>query len=254
MKPARNFDDLAELVALLRKECPWDRRQTHDSIKDNLIEEAYEVVEAIDNRDPDELRKELGDLLLQVLFHSRMAAEAGSFTIADVIEEISDKLIRRHPHIFGGRKVGNEKEVAENWETIKLSEGKNSILDGLPDRLPALIRASRMQEKASSIGFDWAEWELAFRKLDEEIAEWKEAIGSGNEEAYREEFGDLLFSIVNVGRLLNIDAEDALRKTNKKFENRFRHIEKRLRENNIAFRDATLEVMDRFWEEAKKEE
>lgn len=254
MKPARNFDDLAELVALLRKECPWDRRQTHDSIKDNLIEEAYEVVEAIDNRDPDELRKELGDLLLQVLFHSRMAAEAGSFTIADVIEEISDKLIRRHPHIFGDHKVGNEKEVAENWETIKLSEGKNSILDGLPDRLPALIRASRMQEKASSIGFDWAEWELAFRKLDEEIAEWKEAIGSGNEEAYREEFGDLLFSIVNVGRLLNIDAEDALRKTNKKFENRFRHIEKRLRENNIAFRDATLEVMDRFWEEAKKEE
>lgn len=254
MKPARNFDDLAELVALLRKECPWDRRQTHDSIKDNLIEEAYEVVEAIDNRDPDELRKELGDLLLQVLFHSRMAAEAGSFTIADVIEEIFDKLIRRHPHIFGDHKVGNEKEVAENWETIKLSEGKNSILDGLPDRLPALIRASRMQEKASSIGFDWAEWELAFRKLDEEIAEWKEAIGSGNEEAYREEFGDLLFSIVNVGRLLNIDAEDALRKTNKKFENRFRHIEKRLRENNIAFRDATLEVMDRFWEEAKKEE
>lgn len=251
MKPSRKFEDLVELVAILRKECPWDRKQTHESIKDNLIEEAYEAIEAIDNNDFDEFRKELGDLLLHVLFHSRMADEKKEFDIGDVIYTLMEKLIRRHPHVFGDTAVNGEGEVAENWENIKLKEGKKSTLDGLPVHLPALIRAQRMQEKAANVGFDWPEWEQAWEKLDEELDEFKDTLKAGDQQKSEDEFGDLLFSLVNVSRYFEMNAEDSLRKTNAKFEIRFRYIEKKLKEEGKALKDATLEEMDHYWNEAK---
>jgi XTP/dITP diphosphohydrolase len=252
MKPSKEFDELVRLVSILRKKCPWDRKQTHESIKDNLIEEAYEVVEAIDKKNTDELKKELGDLLLHVLFHSRIAEEKKTFSIDDVIQGISEKLIRRHPHVFEDAVIDSDHQVAENWENIKLKEGKSSILDGLPERLPALIRAQRMQEKAGNVGFDWAEWELAWEKLNEEINEWREAVGQQDQDLRKNEFGDLLFSLVNVGRLLQLNAEDALRKANRKFENRFRYIEEHLKAGNKDLASSTLEEMDELWEEAKR--
>lgn len=251
MKPSKEFDELVTLVSILRKECPWDRKQTHESIKDNLIEEAYEVVEAIDRKKTDELKKELGDLLLHVLFHSRIAEEKKEFSIDDVIQSISEKLIRRHPHVFENAAVDSDHQVAENWENIKLKEGKSSILDGLPERLPALIRAQRMQEKAGNVGFDWSEWELAWEKLNEEIDEWREAVGQQDQENRKNEFGDLLFSLVNVGRLLQLNAEDSLRQANRKFENRFRYIEEHLKAGNKDLASSSLEEMDELWDEAK---
>ncbi len=251
MKPSDKFEDFVKLVAILRKECPWDRKQTHHSVKDNLIEEAYEAVEAIDEENFDELSKELGDLLLHVVFHSKMASEKNHFTINDVILKISEKLIRRHPHVFGTKEVKNEVEVASNWESIKLTEGKESILDGVPKHLPGLIRAHRMQEKAANVGFDWAEWQLAWEKLNEEIDEWREAVLHQSDVEKREEFGDLMFSLVNVGRLMKIDAEDAIRQANKKFDYRFRYIENKLAERGSSIVEADLEEMDDLWNEAK---
>lgn len=251
MKPTDKFEDLVELISILRKECPWDRKQTHHSIKDNLIEEAYEAVEAIDNENYDELSRELGDLLLHVVFHSKMASETDSFTIEDVIYRISEKLIRRHPHVFGNTNVEDEKEVASNWESIKLKEGKESILDGVPKNLPGLIRAQRMQEKAGNVGFDWAEWQLAWEKLNEELDEWRDSVNHQTIEDQREEFGDLLFSLVNVGRLLGLNAEDSLRMANKKFNDRFRYIEKKLAEKGRSVTESDLKEMDKLWNEAK---
>ncbi len=252
MKPSRSFDDLVELVSILRRECPWDRKQTHESIKDNLIEEAYEAIEAIDDGDFNEFKKELGDLLLHVLFHSKMASETEFFDIGDVIYTLMDKLITRHPHVFGETKVKGEDEVAENWENIKLKEGKKSTLDGLPVHLPALIRAQRMQEKAANVGFDWPEWRQAWDKLEEELHEFKETLDEGNKEKSADEFGDLLFSMVNVARFFDLVAEDSLRKTNKKFEDRFRYVEEKLKENGKLLKDSTLAEMDEYWEESKK--
>lgn len=252
MKPSRKFEDLVELVAILRRECPWDRKQTHESIKDNLIEEAYEAIEAIDNQDFDEFRKELGDLLLHVLFHSKMADEKNEFEVGDVIETLMEKLIRRHPHVFGDTAVNGEAEVSENWENIKLKEGKKSTLDGLPVQLPALIRAQRMQEKAANVGFDWPEWEQAWEKLDEELDEFKATLKEKNVERSSDEFGDVLFSLVNVSRYFELNAEDSLRKTNAKFEKRFRYIEQKLKEEGKALKDATLGEMDAYWNEAKE--
>jgi XTP/dITP diphosphohydrolase len=251
MKPSDKFEDFVELVSILRKECPWDRKQTHHSIKDNLIEEAYEAVEAIDEEDYEELSKELGDLLLHVVFHSKMASETESFTIEDVIYRISEKLIRRHPHVFDDVKVDDEQDVAANWESIKLTEGKKSVLDGVPKHLPGLIRAQRMQEKAGNVGFDWSEWQLAWEKLDEELDEWRVSVANQSKEEQREEFGDLLFSLVNVGRLLDLNAEDSLRMANKKFNARFRYIERKLSEQGKSITDSNLKEMDKFWEEAK---
>lgn len=252
MKPSSQFEDLVELIGILRKECPWDRKQTHQSIKDNLIEEAYEAVEAIEEEDFSELRKELGDLLLHVIFQSRMATETDTFTIDDVIFSISEKLIRRHPHVFGETGAGDEKEVASNWEAIKLKEGKESVLDGVPRHLPGLIRAQRMQEKASNVGFDWTEWELAWAKLNEEIDEWREAVKNQSLPEQKDEFGDLLFSLVNVGRLLGLHAEESIRLANRKFESRFRYIEESLRKEGISIVDSSLEEMDKLWNEAKE--
>lgn len=253
MKPSRKFEDLVELVAILRKECPWDRKQTHQSIKDNLIEEAYEAIEALDAGDFDEFEKELGDLLLHVVFHSNMASETNTFEIGDVIYTLMDKLIRRHPHVFGETVVDGEDQVAENWENIKLKEGKKSTLDGLPVRLPALIRAQRMQEKAANVGFDWPEWRQAWEKLEEEIQEFKETLEHNDKERSADEFGDVLFSIVNVARFFELVAEDSLRKTNSKFEQRFRFVEEGLKKQGKSLKESTLEEMDLLWEKSKKE-
>jgi len=252
MQPSRKFEDLVTLVSILRKECPWDKKQTHYSIKDNLIEEAYEAIEALDEGDFDEFKKELGDLLLHVVFHSNIANETNTFEIGDVIYTLMEKLIRRHPHVFGDKVVEGENEVAENWENIKLKEGKKSTLEGLPAHLPALIRAQRMQEKAANVGFDWPEWKLAWDKLDEELQEFKETLEENDINATSEEFGDVLFSMVNVARYFNLVAEDSLRQTNKKFEKRFRFIESELKAQDKTVKDASLEEMDKLWEEAKR--
>tara|TARA_R110002096_G_scaffold324349_3_gene518410 strand:+ start:14351 stop:15115 length:765 start_codon:yes stop_codon:yes gene_type:complete len=251
MKPSKNFEDLVELISILRKECPWDKKQTHYSIKDNLIEEAYEALEALDNEDFGEFKKELGDLLLHVVFHSKIASETKTFDIGDVVYSLMEKLIRRHPHVFGETVVANEGEVAENWEEIKLKEGKESTLDGLPIHLPALIRAQRMQEKAANVGFDWPEWHQAWDKLQEEIEEFKEALEKKDKKASADEFGDVLFSMVNVARYFDLVAEDSLRQTNSKFETRFKYIEKKLKENGKSVKNATLEEMDELWNQAK---
>mgnify|MGYP003135173229 CR=1 FL=1 len=242
MQPSKKFEDLIELVSILRKECPWDRKQTHHSIKDNLVEEAYEAIDALDNNDFDEFKKELGDLLLHVVFHSNMASETDTFDIGDVVYTLMEKLIRRHPHVFGEEAVSGEDQVAENWENIKLKEGKKSTLDGLPNHLPALIRAQRMQEKAANVGFDWPE---------EELNEFKEALQENDVNASSEEFGDVLFSMVNVARYFNLVAEDSLRQTNKKFEKRFKFIESELKKSDKTLKEATLEEMDELWNEAK---
>lgn len=251
MQATKKFDDLIEIVKILRKKCPWDRRQTHESLKDNLIEEAYEAIEAIDQKNFEGLKNELGDLLLHVVFHSNMAAETGSFDIGEVIYTIQEKLIRRHPHVFGDVKVEDEQQVAENWETIKLNEGKDSVLGGVPKQLPALIRAQRMQEKAANVGFDWPESKQVLDKLEEELHEFSEVLSKHDPEESQKEFGDLLFSLVNLGRFFDLNAEDALRLTNQKFDRRFRFIEESLANKGIKISDATLEQMDEYWEKAK---
>ncbi len=251
MQASNNFEDLVEIVKILRKECPWDRKQTHQSIKDNLIEEAYEAIEAIDREDFEELKKELGDLLLHVVFHSRMATETQDFNIQDVIYSIQEKLIRRHPHVFGDAKTEDEKEVAANWEAIKMEEGKESVLDGLPAHLPSLIKAQRMQEKAANVGFDWPQWRQVWDKLEEELGELKEVLEEENIEKSKEEFGDLLFSLVNVGRFFDLNAEDSLRMTNNKFIKRFQYIEQQIQDSDRNMNEVSLEEMDGIWEEAK---
>ncbi len=252
MQATDDFYDLFELVSILRKECPWDRKQTHESIKDNLIEEAYEAVEAIDDRNFDELRKELGDLLLHVVFQTIMATESDSFTIEEVIYTLQEKLIRRHPHVFEGVEVESEEEVAQNWEEIKMKEGKKSVLEGIPKHLPALIRAQRMQEKASNIGFDWPESEKVWDKVEEELAEFKASLNDENRKEQEQEFGDLLFSLVNMARYTGIDAEDSLRLTNRKFKKRFNYIEEKLEQQGQSLQDTGIEKMDQYWEEAKE--
>lgn len=253
--PTRSFEDLVKIMSILRKECPWDRKQTHESIKDLMIEEIYEAIDAIDNTDMEELKKELGDLLLHVVFHSEMANETGSFDIGDVIYGIQEKLIRRHPHVFAQEEAKNSEQVVKNWESIKMKEkGRSSVLGGVPRNLPALLRAQRMQEKAAAVGFDWPDWKEAWEKLEEELEELRVTVEEDNEEERRKEFGDLLFSMVNIARKFNIDAEDSLRLTNNKFQSRFNYIEKKLAESNRTVLDAGLQEMDEIWNEAKGRE
>jgi MazG family protein len=255
IKPTQSFDDLVKIMTILRKECPWDRKQTHESLKDLMVEEVYEAIDAIDQQDFEELRKELGDLLLHVVFHSEMANETQHFDIEDVIYGIQEKLIRRHPHVFEDIDAETSDKVARNWEAIKMQEkGRESVLGGVPRNLPALLRAQRMQEKAAAVGFDWSEWEDVWAKLEEEFQEFREAVQISDKEESKKEFGDLLFSLVNVGRFFNIEAEDSLRMTNNKFQDRFQYIEKKLAEKNLSLNDVTLKEMDNLWEEAKKTE
>lgn len=259
------FNELVKIVKRLRVECPWDREQTNDSIKSATIEEAYEVVEAIDKKDYDELKKELGDLLLHVVFHTVIAEEQNHFTIDDVIETIKQKLIRRHPHIFGETQVNGSEEVKRNWEKIKLEEGRESILDGVPPYLPALQRAHRLQEKAAKVGFDWVDKSDVWKKVIEEIQEMheieekkKSSVSKEQSEKFskklEEEIGDVFFALVNYARFLGVNPEEALRFTNNKFIKRFQFIESKLKENGKSVTDSNLEEMDKYWNESKHTE
>lgn len=252
-EPTKNFYDLVEIMHILRNECPWDKKQTHESIRDLMIEEIYEAIEAIDNKDYDELKKELGDILLHVLFHAEMANEKKRFDIGDVVLGIQDKLISRHPHVFGNTEANDPETVTKNWENLKQKEkGRKSVLQGVPDNLPGLLRAQRMQEKAGAVGFDWKKWEAAWIKLVEEIQEFESTLKNADKEEQEKELGDVFFSLVNVGRLAGLDAENALRLTNSKFKKRFTYIEQHLREKGLQPEMVSLEEMDVLWEEAKK--
>ena len=247
------YADFVAIVKQLRRDCPWDREQTHASVKHLLIEEAYETVEAIDEEDWDELKRELGDLLLHVVFHATIAEKNGTFTLKDVIEAETEKLVRRHPHVFGDAEVSGTKEVLQNWEEIKLKEGKTSALQGVPKHLPSLLRAYRIQEKAAGVGFDFPEREGAWAKVREEIDELHTHVEAGAAEAaaLEDEFGDVLFALVNYARFSGLNPENALRHANEKFLRRFQHIEKRLAETGSSVREADLATMDRYWDEAK---
>lgn len=246
------FDTLVNIMRRLRTECSWDKAQTFDSIKSATLEETYEVIEAIDEQNYDDLKNELGDLMLHILFHSVIAEDKNLFNINDVIESITDKLIRRHPHIFSDVEVKNNKEIERNWERIKMSEGRNSILEGIPKKLPELQKATRMQEKVAKIGFDWENKEDVWNKVIEEIEEMHESEKSGNKELLEKEMGDVFFSLINYSRFLGISAEDALRRTNSKFIKRFNYIEEKLKEENRSITESSLEEMDKYWEESKK--
>ncbi|GBD89699.1 nucleoside triphosphate pyrophosphohydrolase [bacterium BMS3Abin04] len=248
------FSKLVNIMRRLRRECPWDKEQTFDSIKGATLEETYEVIEAIDNKDYIELKNELGDLLLHVVFHSAIAEESNLFNIDDVIDAIIQKLIRRHPHIFGDSKVENSKDVAKNWEQIKLEEGRESVLEGVPKHLPELQRAYRIQEKVSKVGFDWKNKKDVWAKVEEEIKELKKAEKINNTDEIENEIGDLIFSLVNYSRFLGVNPENALRKTNNKFTKRFIYIENKLLHIGRKITESNLEEMDKYWNESKAED
>ncbi|HLA69799.1 MAG TPA: nucleoside triphosphate pyrophosphohydrolase [Bacteroidota bacterium] len=242
------FEHYVAVVRRLRNECPWDREQTHQSIRHSLLEEAYEVIEAIDHNDMEELKQELGDLLLHVALHSVMAEQESAFTMNDVILATTEKMIRRHPHVFSDTKVSSAHEVKVNWEKLKMKEGRRSVLDGVPKELPALLRAGRIQEKASKVGFDWKETKDVWNKVSEEIQE----LESARERDKEEELGDVLFSLVNYARFLNMNPELALKKTTEKFIRRFHHIEQELTGKGKKPEDVTLEELDGLWNEGKR--
>lgn len=263
----QKFAELVDLVSKLRAPggCPWDREQTHESLKPMMLEEAYEVVEAIDEGDQDELIGELGDLLLQVVFHSQIAHEEGRFTIVDVIEKVTSKMIRRHPHVFGDDNASTSDDVLRKWEAIKEAElaekGKKSsepasMLDSVSNRLPAVMETYQMTTKVARVGFDWPDVAAVIEKLDEEVEELKQANSetNGRHRAIAEEIGDVLFVLTNVARHLGVDPESALKGSNRKFRRRFRYIEDRLREQSRKPSDATLEELDALWDEAKRNE
>lgn len=246
------FMALVEIIRLLRIHCPWDRRQTNRSIAWMTIEEAYEMADAVLKEDDREFSRELGDLLLHVIIHSIIAEQRGAFELIDVITQIQDKLVYRHPHVFGNTDVEGEEEVLRNWEDLKMKEGQKSILQGVPKALPALLRAERIQHKASKTGFDWDKKEDVWDKVDEEYSELKEELKSGNKEKAFEEFGDFVFSLVNAARFEDIVPEEALQATNNKFTKRFRYIETKASENGLKLKDMTLAEMDKLWDEAKE--
>ena len=250
------FADFIAIVRQLRRDCPWDREQSHESIKHLLIEEAYETVEAIDEEDWPNLQKELGDILLHVVFHSVMAAEDKTFELKDVIDSETEKLVRRHPHVFGDTKVGSVQDVLTNWESIKIREGeKKSAMEGVPRHLPTLLRAFRIQEKAAGVGFDFEKPADAWEKVDEELAEFKELMEVESDPGRREEeLGDMIFALVNYARLSGLNPENALARTNDKFIRRFQGVEAALEQDGISLVDASLEQMDAHWNAIKSTE
>lgn len=247
------FERLLNIMDELREKCPWDQKQTMESLRYLSIEELYELSDAILSNNPKEIKKELGDLLLHIVFYAKIGSESNQFDITDIINGICDKLIERHPHIYGDIKVENEEDVKRNWEKIKLKEGRNSVLEGVPNSLPSLVKAYRMQEKAKGVGFEWSTSEEVWKKVEEEMSEFKtESKLENNLKKTEEEFGDLLFSMVNYARFIGINPEDALEKTNKKFKFRFEYIEQKAKEMNKELSSMSLEEMDFYWIEAKK--
>src|SRR5690554_566231 len=246
------FDRLLTIMDELREQCPWDRKQTMESLRHLTIEETYELGDAILDNDLEEVKKELGDVLLHIVFYAKIGSETKDFDIADVCNTICDKLIARHPHIYGDVEVADEADVKRNWEKLKLKEGKKSVLEGVPKSLPAVVKASRIQEKVAGVGFDWEKPEQVFEKFKEELGELQHEISENNTEEIEPEFGDVLFSMVNYARFLGINPENALERTNKKFISRFQYLEARATEINKSLKDMTLAEMDVFWNEAKK--
>ncbi|EZH71681.1 pyrophosphatase [Aquimarina atlantica] len=246
------FDRLLTIMDELREQCPWDKKQTLQSLRHLTIEETYELGDAILDNDLEEIKKELGDLLLHIVFYAKIGSETKAFDIADVANEICEKLVHRHPHIYGDVSVDNEEDVKRNWENLKLKEGKNSVLEGVPKSLPAMVKASRIQDKVAGVGFDWEEPYQVFEKLKEELGELQHEIEAEDQEKIESEFGDVLFSMINYARFLKVNPEDSLERTNKKFIKRFQYLESKAKENNKSLRDMTLAEMDVFWEEAKK--
>ena len=254
-----NFDQLLSIMRKLRGPggCPWDAEQTHESLTRYLLEETYEVIEAIESKSPEHLKEELGDLLLQPIFHAVIAEEAGQFDISDVIRILCEKLVRRHPHVFGDLVISDSSAQIINWERIKKEEKgpeRTSALSGVPPHLPALLKAQKITEKASRVGFDWNHSDQVFAKVMEELHEFEEAWAGGNPERMEDELGDLLFAIVNLGRFLSLNPEEALRKTICRFQKRFSYVEDTLNKQGRNLTDATLEEMDILWEQVKKEE
>lgn len=249
----KGFIRLVEIMDELREKCPWDKKQTIQTLRAMTLEEVYELTDAIDENNWQELKGELGDLLLHVLFYARIAADHKEFNIEDVIDSISKKLIKRHPHIYGNVVANDEETVKKNWQKIKLTEGKKSILSGVPKALPAIIKATRMQEKAKQVGFEWDNKEDVWLKVEEEIGELKEAINTKKQSDIEEEFGDVLFSLINYARFLQVDAETALEKTNKKFLKRFQLMEIAAKKSGNNLTDLNLEEMDKIWNEIKNQ-
>jgi len=251
------FLRLLNVLDTLRTQCPWDKKQTMETLRHLTIEETYELSDAILEGDMNEIKKELGDIMMHLVFYSRIASETETFTITDVLNGVCDKLISRHPHIYGDVIVNNEEDVKRNWEQLKLKEGNKSVLGGVPASLPALVKASRIQEKARGVGFDWDEKEQVWAKVEEELQEFKAEFNIAKNETIDKEkaegeFGDLLFSLINYARFIDINPENALEKTNKKFIKRFQFLESKAKENGKALQDMTLAEMDVYWNEAKK--
>ena len=253
MQPvSESFERLVSIMDDLREKCPWDKKQTIQSLRQLTLEETYELTEAITDEDWKSIKEELGDLLLHIVFYAKIGSEQNKFTLNEVIEGIADKLVVRHPHIYGNVKVNNEEDVKRNWEQIKLREGKISVLSGVPKALPALIKAMRLQEKAKQVGFEWENKEQVWQKVEEEIEELNGAIAQKDQKKIEEEFGDVVFSMVNFARFLNVDAENALELTNKKFIERFTQMEQTALAKGMNLNDMTLEQMDAIWNEIKQ--
>ncbi|HJR99792.1 MAG TPA: nucleoside triphosphate pyrophosphohydrolase [Flavobacterium sp.] len=246
------FERLLDIMDDLREKCPWDKKQTLQSLRHLTIEETYELGDAILDNDLNEVKKELGDLLLHIVFYAKIGSETADFDIADVCNEICEKLIHRHPHIYGDVEVKDEEEVKQNWEKLKLKEGKKSVLEGVPKSLPALVKASRIQDKVKGVGFDWEEPHQVWEKVQEELQELQDEVKIGNQDTIEAEFGDVMFSMINYARFLDVNPEDALERTNKKFIKRFQYLESKAGELGKSLKDMTLAEMDVFWEEAKK--
>ena len=248
------FEELLDIMDRLRAECPWDKKQTLDSLRYLTIEETYELSDAIINNDLDEIKKELGDIMLHIVFYAKIGEEKSAFNIADVFQGINEKLIRRHPHIFSDVEVQTDEDVKNNWEKIKLKEGRKSVLEGVPNSLPAMVKAYRMQEKARGIGFDWENSEQVFEKVKEEYGElMAELPKEDNHQNIENEFGDLLFALINWSRFIDVNPEDALERTNKKFKQRLQYMEKKAADNNKNLHEMTLAEMDIWWNEAKQQ-
>tara|TARA_B100001175_G_scaffold317678_1_gene335701 strand:+ start:2911 stop:3684 length:774 start_codon:yes stop_codon:yes gene_type:complete len=256
MSKEKQLDSISRLLSImdeLREKCPWDKKQTFDSLKPLTIEETYELVDAISENNTNEIKNELGDLLLHIIFYSKIASESNKFDISDVADSISEKLIFRHPHVYEEKINLSEEQVRLNWEKLKIKEGKKSILEGVPKTLPSILKSMRIQQKASNVGFNWKNNKDAKEKVFEELIELSNEIDSGNIKKIEEEFGDVLFSLINFGRILGINADSSLEKSNKKFINRFKHLERKIKSKNIIFENLSEKELLKYWELVKKE-